>query len=291
MKAFLKDPLAWIEIAATAIAGLASFSFGNPALGAAAVYGGSLLIFHRYALAKSMDEMIEPIGNGISAIGDYVDLESAAMDSRELRQAVDTYFRIPDAVLGWHKRRAVTELQRSLQLMLVQGRSPTMLTAEYYSWLLPQIEKTKPGAHIWAVSRMMDCEWDSSPEEIGFLQLNIDAALRGVKVTRLFITSPEVWQEACKTGPVADQINTAGIEVYFGDESAIRRRDAKILDVIGDGLIAFDEQAMLIDEHSTDGTARGYVSVGPSEIQRQLECFNSLKNMCERIIVPKSDEA
>lgn len=54
------------ETAATAISSLASFLFESSALGAAAIYGGSLLIFHRYALAKSMDEMIEPMGESIS---------------------------------------------------------------------------------------------------------------------------------------------------------------------------------------------------------------------------------
>ena len=72
------------------------------------------------------------------------------------------------------------------------------------------------------------------------------------------------------------------MEVYYGDVEAIEKRDAEILNVVGDGLIAFDRDVILIDEHSEDGTARGHVVLASGTIAKKRLAFERIRNMCTR---------
>lgn len=292
----LKDKVFWAEV--VSIAGLGAllfFALDLKDIGQIAWIVGALLVYHRYVLISGTRASIAPLQTKIlelesktEALSAHVDLSLSSAEVAPLREAVDTYFRITEPELEWHKNEAMQDLRANLQTMSQQKRSRTMYRSEYYEWLLPRIEATAPGSQIWAVSRMMSMEWDDSPEEDRFLRTNLEAARRGVHVTRLFICEMDIWTQAKATlKPVQDQLQCEGsMFVYFGELSAIRKRDAGILPAVGDGLIAFDKRVLLVDEHSEDGSARGYISVNPNDINRMWQNFVNLKTLCVRESLP-----
>lgn len=293
----LKDKVFWAEVVSVAgLGALLFFALKLTDIGQVTWIVGALLVYHRYVLVAGTRVSIAPLRRDIEqlerktdSLAAHVDLNISSTESTRLREAVDTYFRIVEPELEWHKNEAVQDLRSNLQTMSQQKRSRTMYRAEYYDWLLPRIEATQPNSQIWAVSRMMNCEWDDSPEEESFLKANLDAASRGVQVTRIFLCELGVWNDAKEQlAPVQEQLRHS-IKVYFGDVSSIRNRDAGILPAIGDGLIAFDKRVLLIDEHSEDGSARGYISVNQNEIDRMWQAFCNLRTLCQLDSLPPAN--
>ena len=238
-----------------------------------------------------MNKALKPVLDQLSGfdrqlhvIGQFVDLSLRVSDAVPLREAVDHFYHITEPELQWHRNEAVEGLDRSLEMLYQQKRSRTMFQAEYYGWLLPRISQAPAGSEIWAISMMMACEWDESPEEVKFLKANLDAAQRGVNVVRLFICTAGIWAQAKSSSkPIQRQIAAGdNLHVYFGDVNAIKQRDDAILSSLGEGLIAFDRRVLLIDEHSGDGKARGYISINPNQIARMRQHFDSLRNLCDR---------
>ncbi|HBX80053.1 MAG TPA: hypothetical protein DEG88_06340 [Propionibacteriaceae bacterium] len=252
---------------------------------------GGLLLYHRAVtdglFRRDINPLQQTVQDGVQAdeaIAEYLNLSTSASETVRLRSAIESYYRIGEPEFRWHKLRSLNEFIRALDTMVLHKHSPTMLTSEYYAWLLPRIEAALPGNRIWAVSRFMDCEWDDSPEEQQFLQANLAAASRGVDVCRLFITTKESWNAAVAASrPIRSQVEHPQLASFFGDIEAIRKRDAGILSLIGDGLIGFDDDVVLQDEHSDDGHARGFISIKQSEVEDLSRAFNSLKNLCTRV--------
>lgn len=251
---------------------------------------GGLLLYHRAMIDSVWRRDIGPLEAGIQGfskkeegVASFINLHTSAAESARLQSAIDNYFRIVEQDFALHKDRALSEFNSALEQMVHQKTSPTMLTAEYYAWLLPRIRSARPGDEIWAVSRFMECEWDDSPEETSFLEENLAAASRGVRVTRLFITTRDVWKKSVADGPIRSQIQQDGLTAYFGDESRIRQNDARILRLVGAGLIGFDNKVVLRDEHSDDGSARGYVLLKSGEVQELHNIFEQLRLMCSGV--------
>lgn len=300
-----KDVTFWAELTSTGGLGALMFwALDLEDLGQIVWIVGSILIAHRYlidvrlrqerkvvsekveGLETHIDELVSEIVNLRKFLGVRSEIELADQDSalNDMQAAVHTFFTVTEPELQWLRNEQLEEFQKSLWLLNHDKRSRILHRAEYYAWLLPEIEAAPVGSAIWAVSRMMDCEWDNSPEEVEFLRLNLEAASRGVHVTRLFLCEADVWQEAIDTlPPVREQLAHDGrLDVYFGDLASIHRRDSTILSAIGSGLFAFDRRVVLVDQHSTDGTARGYVSANPQEIRNLRNNFDRLKNLCTK---------
>ncbi|MFI8771880.1 hypothetical protein ACIGKQ_06935 [Gordonia sp. NPDC062954] len=285
----LKDVEFWAElIPAAGLGALLFWVFDLEDLGQITWIVGALLIYHRYVLRSHFRAAISPIEaslernqESVARIGELIDISDSCNDAM-LRAVVDKYVHITESELAWQKNESLIKLERELDSLLRDKRSRTMLTSEYYRWLLPRIASTSAGSNIWAVSRMMDCEWDNSPEESDFLKLNLEAAKRGVQVERIFLCERDIWERARSTlEPVRRQLSCGGnLQIYFGDVNAIQKRDAEILKLVGDGLIAFDNDVILIDDHSEDGTARGHVVMAPQLIAASKQTFESLKVMC-----------
>jgi hypothetical protein len=141
------------------------------------------------------------------------------------------------------------------------------------------IERSEPGSQIWAVSMMLESEWNDSPPERRFLKANTEAAERGVQIDRIFVI-PEAHIAPALSANV-------GIRSHLergGDNlrgSVVKREyleqhDSLLLKELGDGLIAFDETVALIDS-SSEGEIRGKATMNPSELRRLRRLFDNLK--------------
>ncbi|MFO0936225.1 MAG: hypothetical protein U0798_06895 [Gemmataceae bacterium] len=167
--------------------------------------------------------------------------------------------------------------------MAQEKKSDPLTTGDYYTWLLRILEDLKPGSSIWAISMMLECEWDGSVAEERFLELNIQAAKSGVHVKRIFIVkAAQKTNFANNPGVVAHLQNydLKFLNAMVIEYETLAKLDPNLLKKVGDGFLAFDERVALIDEVAPEGGLRGSVVMMPSEILQLKRIFDSLNIHC-----------
>ena len=154
-----------------------------------------------------------------------------------------------------------------------------LATGDYYNWLLPILESAASGSHIWAISMMLDAEWDDSPAEQTFLRLNIEAAKRGVFVERIFVVSRSDIPKLSSNLAIKTQLDNADkfLRPLLVEREYLETHDPQLLKQVGDGLIAFDARVALIDASSPQGSIRGYVTMNQAEISRLRRMYDNLR--------------
>ncbi len=158
-----------------------------------------------------------------------------------------------------------------------QKTSDELPTSHYYKWLLPMLESALAGSEVWAISMMLDCEWDDSPAEERFLALNIEASRRGVTVERIFVIKREHLARIARNKGVKAHLDNASstLKPLVVERETLESREPRLLEEIGDGLIAFDRRVALIDVSSSHGI-RGHVTMNQAEVARLRQIFDSL---------------
>ena len=133
------------------------------------------------------------------------------------------------------------------------GETPELSAGAYYDFLEPLIDDAAPGSEIWALSTMMTIEWTDHPFEREFLFANLDAAERGVRIQRIFVV-PESNVLTFRENPaVAAQIAKRNLSTLYVVRERLAISDRRLLGQIGPGIIAFDDELVLVDRHSEEG--------------------------------------
>lgn len=275
---------------------------------------GGLLIWHRFVTELSIREGQEQIARlmnrldvrvdsidrahqvlslnqvdltaNIEVLSKYLNLRHS-LPPGELKELVDSYQAVVQPELFTLRDSVVETAKGELTQLSRNGRSRTLQTTEYYDWLLPQLREVRSGTKIWAVSLMLNCEWDDSPEEKEFLELNLRAVERGATVERIFVCDSETWREALTQAFVRRQVAAGpNFTVRHVDREKVQKRDQSIVGLAGDGFIAFGKSIALVDEHSQDGTARGHVSMDADQI-RHLDRIYARLSVASTVILPE----
>lgn len=265
----------WLESITGVVIALFLFAFGQSQLGWITVIIAFFQALSRYKYTKQLDDELAPV----KKMTDLFDLTNE-MDVDSLRTVVAMYAKITEADFLDVKESIVSETIKKLSSLALDKRSETLATGRYYHWLLPMIESASVGSSIWAISMMLDCEWDDTPPERRFLEYNLAAARRGVRVERVFVVPRDQIPGLITVPPVVAQLN-GEVRVLLVEREQLERQDPDTLRAIGDGLIAFDRRVVLIDEHSIDGRARGFVTMNPGDISTWRSTYESLLQHAE----------
>ncbi len=149
--------------------------------GVTAVIGGFQAV-SRLAMTRMLNaEMI-----AVKKLAETVDLQRECSVTG-IQEMLLLYLQVTEPEFRPVKETIISEATDKLRQLAHERSSPELATGDYYSWLLPIIDQSKKNSEIWAVSMMLSTEWDSSPAEERFLQANMEAAKRGVKVQRVFV--------------------------------------------------------------------------------------------------------
>ena len=159
-----------------------------------------------------------------------------------------------------------------------QSKTEDLDSGKFYKILDKHFNETKEGSKIWAISTMMDNEWNDSPAERKFIQSNFDAVNRGVKLERIFIFDKRKANDYKKNLYIRRYLSSNKIVTLFVDIGELKNSYPELLKIIKDGWIGIDGKVLLVDLPS-DGTSRGYVTFNKLEIKKAKECFNSLKKI------------
>jgi hypothetical protein len=125
---------------------------------------------------------------------------------------------------------------------------------------------------------MMTCEWDDSAPEQRFVEANLAVATRA-KIDRIFVM-PLDQVVAARDNPTirphfSDE-QPENLRGFFVDADRLHHADRRLAERLGDGFIAFDDRVALIDLHSTDGSARGKVTMRSGDLRRIDRTFSEL---------------
>jgi hypothetical protein len=279
----------FIEVLGGLAVGLiAQFYLENVSLATMSYLIGPALSISRYLLTHSIFGKLDADLDDVHALARTTDLLRKRGTS-ELSDLLNSYLSVTEPAFAKLKSLVVSQASESLHQLADAKRSGQLNTPAYYSWLLPELEEAQPGSRIWAVSMMLDCEWDDSPEEEKFLDLNLEAVRRGVLLDRVFVVSKQNVQEMLRNRAVQAQLRLcgAGLSPFIVFCEDLERRDAGFLHSLGAGFIAFDgnDREILVDQHSPDGI-RGYVTRNPHELLVLERRFGELKNFA-RLLTPE----
>jgi hypothetical protein len=267
--------LPWLESAvAFGIGSLLYFPLHNTDLGKLTWAFGAIFAAGRFAAEARLEKALEPV----TKLADVTDLTQNT-DVDELRNLQITYLKITEPEFKAVKDLIIGDSRDAL-LRLAQDKTSGALSAgEYYIWLLPILEQTKPGSKVRALSVMMDSEWDDSPVERRFLELSIAAAERGVEIVRVFVIDEKKVGDALKNKAVRVQTKEEGPARFRGmlvGRNYLKKADPALFGRLGDGFICFDERVALIDIASPDGQARGQVTMSGPDIARLVRLHDQL---------------
>lgn len=233
---------------------------------------GPTIALARHNISKKLETELQPIHK----LAELVDLtENGALGDFE--NAARVYLKITEPELRRVKEHILEDALDQLKRLATDKKSGFLPTGQYYMWLLPMLEEVRAKQQVWAVSMMLDCEWDDSPPEKQFLQLNLKAAKTGAEVERVFVV-PKALVSKLKTniGVIAHLENESStLRPLLVIREELERKDSKLLRDLGDGMIAFDRRVALVDKSAEDGI-RGYVTLNTQEILRLRRLYDAL---------------
>jgi hypothetical protein len=271
----------WIEAGLALVLGLALFLLNKKDLAQVTWVIGAFQSFGRLAYAKTLASELEPVRK----LAEVVDL-SASSEVDEIRNLVRLYTNITEPEFANVKELVVQDAIKRLRKLAYEKTSDDLASGEYYAWLLPKIDALGRGDEIWAVSMMLDSEWDDSVSEQRFLDANINAARRGVTVNRIFVVPEAIIPElAANKGIRAHlaRVRGVGLNGFIVRREFLQQRDPRLLQQLGEGLIAFGARVAVIDATSPEGLIRGRVTMNSTEIAVLRRMFDALRSHADEL--------
>lgn len=264
--------LLFLELIVGAVLGLVLFLLNYHELAALTCIIAAFHSLGRFVYTRQLSDQLDPV----KKLSEIADLQHQC-SLEDIKSLLNLYIQVTENDFRRVKEAVIREAITKLKRLAIEKRSDTLGTGEYYSWLNPMIDNAVRGSEIWAVSMMLDCEWDDSVPERNFVEANLRAAKRGVTVRRVFIVPKEKIPQLPTNPAIAAQMNpSSSVKAFLVEREHLQKVDVNLLKKLGDGLIAFDRRVVLIDEHSQDGTARGYVTMNPGDIANWRALWDSL---------------
>lgn len=278
--------LPWVEIAITLFTGvLFYFPLKNPDLAKLTWAIGAILASSRVIYEVRLMQELAPVRK----LAEVTDLtQQTSID--ELRNLQRIYLAITEPEFRHVKDSILAESTDALLQLANEKKSAPLPAGEYYAWLLPMIDGAASGSKIWALSVMMDCEWDDSPTERLFLEKSIAAAKRGVFIERVFVIEEGSLGKALNNPAIRAQAKEEDPQLFRGylvRRDYLRRQDSLLHGRLGNGFIAFDDRVALIDLESSEGQMRGQVTMNSAEIARLVRLHDQLLLHSEELSIAK----
>lgn len=276
-----------IELIVSIIVGIIFYfpPLSKPDIGIIVWIIGTLLVLNRIVSNYLVQDNFKKTENKIKQISKIIDIEDK-IKVEEISKILEIYLKITEPEFTSVKDKYISETINKLNRLNFDKHSEELPTSEYYSWLLPILDKIDKGDSIKAISFMFEPEWDESPVEKKFIKGNLVGAKKGAIVERIFIMKKDFLNHALQNKAVfnhtAEQRKKTKLIGYFVDKEKLAKEEPKLLASVGDGFIIFNDRVALIDRFDIAGNGiRGVVTMNPSEINDMLRSFQLLKQIAE----------
>lgn len=236
---------------------------------------GALLVVANIAQTFRLRREFETVAK----LGEIIDLSQEATVA-DIRELLRLYVAIKEPELTSLKDDAVETCTAVLAKLAYDKVSAEIGAGEYHIWLSEMLSSSAKNSTVRAVSTMIEAEWISSPAEKKFLEANIAAGERGMKIERIFVTTRERFQEQANQAVIAQHLTKSpnGLCAYVVWQEDLKKHDPGLLRDIGCGFIAFDDRVALVDVAVPPGEAKGVVTMSAPQLK-------SLRRLFERLML------
>lgn len=261
-------------IVTTALFLVLYFPLAKKDLGEIVAVVGILLMVARIAYQEALKERLRRVDQ----LAEIVDLSQQSR-VRMIDSILKAYISITEPEFSGVKNHILAEASERLRKIASERKSGELSTGAYYSWLIPILQDVKRGEAVRAVSLMHDVEWDDSEPERKFFQENVNLVRRGAILERIFIMPRAEWPDAFQNEKIKAHARGSpfGLTGWFVDLDHLRKKDAGLLDRVGNGFIEIGSRVALIDRFTEDGQARGHVTMDEGDLRRLGKIFEELK--------------
>lgn len=260
---------ALIEAVVGGVIGLMLLVSDQGVLAGGAVILGLLLSVSRWAAETRISELEERLDRLAHLAGIRIECDTAALDGLiEAYAAVDPEFVDKRDVVARQAQEALAQLGAEATL-------DNLDLGEYYALLFRGFSGAT--REVVAVSLGLDAEWSKTAAERRFLECNQGAALRGVRVDRLFVVTPEELDELRQSDAIRAHLASEPPEQLRGwyvDKRLLEARDPHLLEDLGSGFVVIDAHAAYLDRSQAGALAGGSVTTRRIAIARLVALFD-----------------
>ena len=154
-----------------------------------------------------------------------------------------------------------------------QSKTEDLQAGKFYKYIDRYIAESGTGDSIWAVSTVMPNEWNDDPAEKKFRQDNIDAAVRGVNVSRIYVFDFDDLSVFKEKPYLREYVLNNKVKSMAVDRKLLGK---ELADKTGNGMLGFNEDKIFIDYYAEEGISRGYISFNKRLIQEKRAAFQEL---------------
>lgn len=209
----------------------------------------------------------------IEAIGDIVDLSQERLPEK-VRSLSANYLAITEPKLKGYKEKLLDEAIYQLSELQHSQKTPILQELEFYNWLRKEFTEADESTIFEIVSMDEELEWQDTPEERDFLEVNQLAAKNGASINRIFAFDPDRLPTARENHGIYQHRASSrnGLNGYVVNRSEMMRKAPSAFKQAGQGFIIVNRQRVIVDKFE-NGEARGYVTFEPSEVSKYVEAY------------------
>lgn len=266
--------LPWIELIFTTIIGVIFyFPLQRKDLADIAWILGLFFTFNNIATNRSLKDEFETIHK----LSEIIDI-SQSCNIQEINKILHLYIAIKEFEFTSLKddiiQKCITQLSS-----LSHDKTTVASGGEYHVWLLNMLRLCTRNEQVLAISVMAEAAWTELPAEKGYLDENVKAAKRGVKIDRIFVSSKDRLRVKKNREVISQHINHSkqGLVAYIVLLEELIIHDPTLLREIGEGFVLFSNRVALIDTSVPPNEVQGTVTMSLEQLKRCQHLFERLK--------------
>lgn len=221
----------------------------------------------------SLDDHLGEEAKKIEAIGQIVDLGQDRLPEK-VRNLSANYLAITEPKLKSYKEKLLDEAIYRLSDLQHSQKTPILQELEFYNWLRKEFTEADHDTIFEIVSMDEALEWQDTPEERDFLEVNLLAAKNGATINRIFVFDQERMASARENHGIYQHRAAArnGLNGFVVDRREMKRKAPTAFLQAGQGFILVNRKRVIVDRFE-DGEARGFVTFEPAEVAKYIEAY------------------
>jgi hypothetical protein len=153
---------------------------------------------------------------------------------------------------------------------------------KFYKLLNQYINILQQGQTVHAVYTMHKDEFDDSPYEIEYVNNNIKAARRNVRIERIIVVPEADKEAALNNKAIQKQMKEKNIHFFYVSTEKVLETSPRLYGYVNDGFAVFDDLALFVDMRELKEMT-GVYTFEKKDIARNEKVFRRLRAISERI--------
>lgn len=231
----------------------------------------------------ALDESFKKDTERLNVLGSIVNLSQLDMPEK-IRELASATLSVTEKGLDDYKDVIVEDAISNMKKLVQSKRTPVLQQIDFYKWLIREFKVAPAGIKFEIVSMDEELEWTDTIEEKEFLDANLEAAKRGVLITRIFVFSKGRFVAARENKGIYAHRDSgkSGLIGYVVDRQEVEKKALDAVRVAGQGFIIVDRKRVIVDKFE-DMEARGYVTFEPKEVARYISTYETFAILKRRL--------